>query len=544
MSHPSPTASHLPAATNSTPGPLAVEVVATLGDSVVGVRHVSRPDAGRLRPLTKALLLGGAALLGTGAIGFAAAASMAHDNQARQQAWTAAGRPLHAFRPTMVSPAHDALTFFGLGLGLTAIATGLVRRRRELQPSTIRVGTAAGADFALAEAVDHALVRPEGDHFVVDLGPLRVDGASAPTGPLPVVPGLRLSARAGQTLFHIAAVEAPREHAVPVLAGADRRALAFLAASAVAHMAMFAIARAVPPDADSAAVGLDSTELVEGYLASTTQETPPPPPPEPGDGDAAGEGGPEAASLALPEGMMGAATPDPRPSGQRQINRDADQQQLARVAIEQAATSGVLGSRMLRGDLFAAFTGTGDVASGFDRADFLGGPDGSGPGAPQGFGQGVSGRGPGGGGLDLNGISTGRFGTCDENCGGGGLKFGPGGNGGLRKRSAGVPTTPRSSIKVIGDIDRELVRRYVRRKLAQITYCYEKELLGKPGLDGTVTADFTFNHVGAVIDSTASGVDPTVSSCIAGVISTITFPKTAGGVYRIKYPFDLHTTGK
>ncbi len=544
MSHSSPTASHLPTTSSPMTGPLAVEVVATLGDSVVGVRHVSRPDSGRLRPLTKALLLGGAALLATGAIGFATATRIAHDNEVRRQAWTAAHKPAYGFRPTLVSPAHDALTFFGLGLGLTAIATGLVRRRRELQPSTIRVGSAASTDFALAETVDHALVRPEGDHFVVDLGPLRVDGGAAPAGTVVVVPGLRLTAHAGLTQFHIAAVEAPREHAVPVFAGGDRRALAFLAASAVAHLAMFAIARAVPPDADSAAIGIDSSEQIEGYLASTTQETPPPPPPEPGEGDAAGEGGPEAASMSLPEGMMGAATPDPRPSGQRQIGRDADQQQLARVAIEQASTSGVLGSRMLRGDLFAAFTGTGDVASGFDRADFLGGPDGSGPGAPQGFGHGLSGRGPGGSGLDLNGISTGRFGTCDENCGGGGLKFGPGGSGGLRKRTAEVPTTPRSSIKIIGDIDRELVRRYVRRKLAQITYCYEKELLGKPGLDGTVTADFTFNHVGAVIDSSASGVDPTVSSCIAGVISTITFPKTAGGVYRIKYPFDLHTTGK
>ena len=124
------------------------------------------------------------------------------------------------------------------------------------------------------------------------------------------------------------------------------------------------------------------------------------------------------------------------------------------------------------------------------------------------------------------------------------MKLGKGGRGGRRKRKEEGKKKEGGGRGVIGDIDRELVRRYVRRKLAQITYCYEKELLGKPGLDGTVTADFTFNHVGAVIDSSASGVDPTVSSCIAGVISTITFPKTAGGVYRIKYPFDLHTTGK
>ncbi len=217
MSHSSPTASHLPTTSSPMTGPLAVEVVATLGDSVVGVRHVSRPDSGRLRPLTKALLLGGAALLATGAIGFATATRIAHDNEVRRHAWTAAHKPAYGFRPTLVSPAHDALTFFGLGLGLTAIATGLVRRRRELQPSTIRVGSAASTDFALAETVDHALVRPEGDHFVVDLGPLRVDGGAAPAGTVVVVPGLRLTAHAGLTQFHIAAVEAPREHAVPVL---------------------------------------------------------------------------------------------------------------------------------------------------------------------------------------------------------------------------------------------------------------------------------------------------------------------------------------
>jgi hypothetical protein len=68
--------------------------------------------------------------------------------------------------------------------------------------------------------------------------------------------------------------------------------------------------------------------------------------------------------------------------------------------------------------------------------------------------------------------------------------------------------------------------------------------LAKPGLEGTVTVNFTLNGNGRVIQSTASGVDAAVSSCIAEVIANVAFPKVGGtGIYPIKYPFQLRPRG-
>jgi hypothetical protein len=94
-------------------------------------------------------------------------------------------------------------------------------------------------------------------------------------------------------------------------------------------------------------------------------------------------------------------------------------------------------------------------------------------------------------------------------------------------------------------LDKAIIRRYVKRNIEKITYCYEKELLANPGLEGTVTVNFTLNGNGRVLESKASGVDPTVSSCIAQVVSNIQFPKLAdAGIYPIKYPFALRPAGR
>jgi hypothetical protein len=93
-------------------------------------------------------------------------------------------------------------------------------------------------------------------------------------------------------------------------------------------------------------------------------------------------------------------------------------------------------------------------------------------------------------------------------------------------------------------LDKDLIRRYIRRNLEKISYCYEKQLLATPGLEGTVTATFTLNGNGHVVQSTATGVDGTVSSCIAQVISNVQFPKVGDtGLYPIKYPFVLRPRG-
>jgi len=91
---------------------------------------------------------------------------------------------------------------------------------------------------------------------------------------------------------------------------------------------------------------------------------------------------------------------------------------------------------------------------------------------------------------------------------------------------------------VIGDLDKSIIRRYIRRHLAKFRYCYERVLLTRPTLEGTVDARFTIDSTGTVISSTATGVDPQVSACVATAIKTIAFPKADNiGLVQVNYPF-------
>lgn len=110
----------------------------------------------------------------------------------------------------------------------------------------------------------------------------------------------------------------------------------------------------------------------------------------------------------------------------------------------------------------------------------------------------------------------------------------------------GVTASPQVRIgapSTVGDLDKNIIRRYIRRKVARIRYCYEKQLLVDQALKGTVTASFTIGVDGNVITSTAEGMNEIVSKCIADQIKSITFPKPkGGGVVQVRYPFHFKPT--
>jgi len=102
-----------------------------------------------------------------------------------------------------------------------------------------------------------------------------------------------------------------------------------------------------------------------------------------------------------------------------------------------------------------------------------------------------------------------------------------------------------------GSLEKGIVRRYVRRQLNAVRYCYEKVLLApraappraapRPRLAGTVTVHFLVAPNGRVVQSTADGLgDPEVERCIAGAVAAIEFPAVPdGGTTAINYPFTL-----
>ncbi len=213
------------------------------------------------------------------------------------------------------------------------------------------------------------------------------------------------------------------------------------------------------------------------------------------------------------------------------------------VANQEAARqAGILGrAQLAQGGAFASLTGTGDISSGFDDDGLIG----NGSGTSGGFGYGRSGFGPGGG-TGVGTIGNGRYGTIGRGSGtGSGYGVG-GGRGGMRGRGSAVPTISigQPTVAGTGELDKAIIRRYIKRNIQKLQYCYEKELLAKPTLAGTVVTQFTITESGAVGSASGSGVSPEVSSCMANVVKGIEFPKPKGtGGVSVTYPFTVRPAG-
>jgi len=81
------------------------------------------------------------------------------------------------------------------------------------------------------------------------------------------------------------------------------------------------------------------------------------------------------------------------------------------------------------------------------------------------------------------------------------------------------PTLKLDAPVVKGPLDKAIVRRYLARNAAKIRECYKDAPAGK------LTATFTISAEGVVTKATAKGMSETVTSCVAGVIKAIEFPK-------------------
>jgi len=138
--------------------------------------------------------------------------------------------------------------------------------------------------------------------------------------------------------------------------------------------------------------------------------------------------------------------------------------------------------------------------------------------------------------------------------------IGPGGYGtigtgrgygvGVGRGGFGVRKKPTAQVRVgnaaaTGDLDKNIIRRYIRRRLPRIKLCYEKELAKKPKLKGTVVTNFQISPAGSVLGISAKGVSDAVSSCVASEIKMIQFPKPkGGGLVQVRYPFNFRSTGE
>jgi hypothetical protein len=557
-------------------GARAVEIAAMLDDSVVAVKHVMNPRGGKITSATYGLFGVGAFFCLLAAVGFFQGVSNASFNKKALHEWTEVEKkPLHDFRPRRISLAFDWMAFGGIATGLVAMTLGLIRYRREQDQPYFRIGTSPEVEFPTADAPapSFALIAPSGDDFVFNFAPAAMEGemideagTSIPLSELqsqgrarqsatqagamevPIPMKSRFRVRAGAATYMIASVAQPRKHPMPLLGTLESNVMAFFVGSLVVHLGFLFLLFSIPPDPKTLSLDLLGGD---GRL-SRVQAAPPEEPKQEeevaeedeGDDQAGGTG----TKMALDEGKMGKKDSN-RQSGQYAMKKthDGDPQLARQAAMDAARTSGILGAfQATQGGAFASITGTGDYSSGLDDRDVYGGLLGNEVGEMQGgWGYGVKGTGPGGGGTGWGTIGTGRYGTIGHGSGtGSGYGVGSG-RGGMRGRTSRPPEVRIGNATATGDLDKNIIRRYIRKKLPQIKYCYEKQLLVKTSLAGTVTTNFTISGTGAVIAVAASGIgDSDVENCVAAAIKSIQFPKPkGGGLVNVRYPFTFRSGG-
>jgi Ca-activated chloride channel homolog len=149
-----------------------------------------------------------------------------------------------------------------------------------------------------------------------------------------------------------------------------------------------------------------------------------------------------------------------------------------------------------------------------------------------------------------NSYGSGGLGSRGSGLGGGGTGEGLGGltTRGRGRGSSGygagnsAPATPSvGSPIILGSVDKTQVDRTIKQHLAQIRYCYQKELNKNPALAGKVVVKFTIGADGTVTAAEIKSStlnNETVEACICARFMRMTFPAPAGGgVVVVSYPF-------
>lgn len=94
---------------------------------------------------------------------------------------------------------------------------------------------------------------------------------------------------------------------------------------------------------------------------------------------------------------------------------------------------------------------------------------------------------------------------------------------------------------VDGGLDKEVIAEYIRSKIGQIRYCYERQLSAKPELAGKVLVKFTIGSTGKVATQGVKNTtldNSAVEGCILRRIAKWKFPTPKGGTkVVVSYPF-------
>lgn len=564
-----------PSAVEVQDGSRAIEVNALFEDAIIEVQHLTNPQAGTISGATKGLLGAGALSLAVAFITFVVAYFQVGAVRKAWEAWDAAGKPHNEFVVPREGPALDILVVVCMVFGIYAIFHGLFRLFSERGPRDFTIGPDASTLFkAPGEYLpvgSFPLVHSTGTDFellftpqmtgdvtvnnqtipiaqLVQMGQARSSGDVAGAYAWPIPNGARVKLDLGQNTFLVSSVPPPRKYETPLQV--DWGQQAYTGATALAVMLFLFMVYSIPPDPKSLSLDAfmndkrfaqflikppeEKEEQIPEWLKKKSND------------EAGGKGKRHKGE----EGKMGKKTSKNKTGlyGLKGPKDNPDPHLAKMLAEEQAQKAGILGQiKSMEGSHLASIFGR-DSALGNDAENVLGGLVGTQIGEAYGLGGlGLVGSGKGGGGTGEGTIGLGNLGTIGKGGGGGnGSGYGRGA-GGLGGRRAHAPDVVPGTAQVRGSLDKEIIRRIIRRHLNEVRFCYEKELMHKQDLYGRVMIQFTISGTGQVVASVVQQStmnNPSVEQCIAQAVRRWEFPKPqGGGIVIVSYPFVLKAAG-
>src|SRR5579871_3552510 len=545
-------------------GSRAMEVQTVFRGVVTGTRHLFNPEGKSTHAQGTSMLYGGIAGVVIGLGAFISAAISEGAEKVRYEEWQAAGKEAKNFVWNQPNPIVPILVFLGLIAGIALCYMGLKRRGKSsanfVIGSDAEVDAPVSADFVPSSS--HPLVAATGADYVINVTPrmggeVYVDGQSYPLqqfiqqrgSSFSLPPGGSVRLDCGETTFVVTGTARPRTLEVPFLTWKWSEQ-AYTVGTAVALGLFLLMIFAVPPDPKSLSLDLfNSDNRFVKFLIKPPEEKEEDIPEFLKKKDDSQQGG-KGKRHKGEEGKMGKKTSKNKEGlyGLKGPKDNPDPHLAKKLAEEQAKNAGILGVlKQSEGSHIASIFGR-DSALGNDAADVLGGLVGNQIGEAYGVGGlGLVGTGSGGGGTGEGTIGLGNLGTIGKGGGGGnGSGYGRGA-GGLGGRRAHAPDVIPGQANVRGSLDKEIIRRIIRRHINEVKYCYEQELTKKPDLGGRIMVQFTIGASGQVIASVLQNStmgNARVENCTVQAVRRWEFPKPlGGGIVIVSYPFVLTPAG-
>jgi TonB family protein len=465
------------------------------------------------------------------------------------------------------------LLLAGLGIGIW----GNIRRKDESRSPNFSLGEASEADLHLAHPAIPASCFPlvqstatghlfnftqqmSGDVTLgasrVDLGDLVATGQARPSNEYSgayaysIPRDARIKVDVGDSTFLVNSVPPAHEVANTLIGRVDWSSQGFNGASVGIHALVLLLVVLVPPDTrvlSLDAFNKDSKTIPVLIKAPKINEDEVPPWLK---AQREAAKGPEGKAHKGESGKAG----DPK---SKQRNRrmaikgpkdnpdPALSRHLAEQTVKQTYLVGLLNGRS--GSRIASIFGR-DSALGDEAEEALGNLIGNDVGDAYGMGGlGLIGTGRYGGGLGEGTVGTSRhLGTIGKGGQNGTADYGRGVGPKLRKRVASTPKIARS-VKVVGALDKSIIRRIIRRHINEVKFCYQSELQSSPDLSGRVVVKFSISPTGQVAFSkvqTSTMGNVKVETCLTTAVRRWLFPKPQnGGIVLVSYPFIFRPVG-